>query len=89
MHEWQRKRCDKWRDEEYGDTTPFENIGLPCKDCQKRHEKCHGSCDQYKNWDAEQKKLKEEMWKERKSEHEADERKKAAVRNYIRRKKQR
>ena len=28
MHEWQRKRCDKWRDEEDGDTTPFENAGL-------------------------------------------------------------
>lgn len=67
----------------------LKQLVCPCKDCQKRHEKCHGSCDQYKNWDAEQKKLKAEMWKERKSEHEADERKKAAVRNYIRRKQQR
>lgn len=67
----------------------LKTLFCPCKDCQKRHEKCHGSCDQYKNWDAEQKKRKEEMWKERKPEHEADERKKAAVRNYIRRKKQR
>ena len=25
---WQRRRCGKWRDEEYGDTTPFENAGL-------------------------------------------------------------
>lgn len=26
---WQWRHCGKWRDEEYGDTTPFENIGLP------------------------------------------------------------
>ena len=64
----------------------LKQLVCPCKDCQKRHEKCHGSCDQYKNWDAEQKKLKAEMWKERKSKHEADERKKTAVRNYIGRK---
>lgn len=67
----------------------LKTLVCPCKGCQKRHETCHGSCEQYKNWDAEQKKLKAEMLKERKSEHEADERKKAAVRNYIRRKQQR
>lgn len=65
----------------------LKTLVCPCKDCQKRHEKCHGSCEKYKTWSEEQKKLKEEMWKERKSEHEADERKKAAVRSYIRRKK--
>lgn len=42
----------------------LKQLVCPCKDCQKRHEKCHGSCDQYKNWDTEQKKLKAEMWKE-------------------------
>lgn len=67
----------------------LKTLVCPCKDCRKRHEKCHSSCAQYKNWDAEQKRIKEEMWKERKPEYEADERKKAAVRNYIRRKKQR
>lgn len=67
----------------------LKTLVCPCKDCQKRHEKCHGSCDQYKNWDAEQKKLKEEMWKERKLEYEPEGRKKEAIRNYIRRKKQR
>lgn len=67
----------------------LKTLVCPCKDCQKRHEKCHGSCDQYKNWDAEQKKLKEEMWKERKLEYEPEGRKKEAIRNYIRRKQQR
>lgn len=67
----------------------LKTLFCPCKDCQKRHEKCHGSCDQYKNWDAEQKKLKEEMWKERKLEYEPEGRKKEAIRNYIRRKQQR
>lgn len=67
----------------------LKTLVCPCKDCQKRHEKCHGSCDKYKNWDAEQKKLKEEMWKERKLEYEPEGRKKEAIRNYIRRKQQR
>lgn len=67
----------------------LKTLVCPCKDCNKRHEKCHGSCDQYKNWNEEQKDVKEKMWKERKLEYEADERKKAAVRSYIRRKKQR
>lgn len=67
----------------------LKTLVCPCKDCNKRHEKCHGSCDQYKNWDAEQKKLKEEMWKERKLEYEPEGRKKEAIRNYIRRKQQR
>lgn len=67
----------------------LKQLVCPCKDCQKHSERCHVSCEKYKTWSEEQKKLKEEMWKERKSEHEADERKKAAVRSYIRRKKQR
>ena len=66
----------------------LKTLVCPCKDCNKRHEKCHGSCDQYKNWNKEQKDIKEKMWKERKLEYEADERKKAAVRKYMRRKKQ-
>lgn len=66
----------------------LKTLVCPCKDCNKRHEKCHGSCDQYKNWNEEQKDVKEKMWKERKLEYEADERKKAAVRKYMRRKKQ-
>lgn len=35
MHEWQWKRCGKWKGEEYGDTTPFENIGLPLQVLQQ------------------------------------------------------
>lgn len=66
----------------------LKTLVCPCKDCSKRHEKCHGSCDQYTNWNEEQKDVKEKMWKERKLEYEADERKKAAVRKYMRRKKQ-
>lgn len=67
----------------------LKTLVCPCKDCQKRHETCHGSCEQYKNWDTEQKKRKEELWKERKLEYEPEGRKKEAIRNYIRRKSQR
>ena len=35
MQEWQWKRCGKWKGEEYGDTTPFENIGLPLQGLQQ------------------------------------------------------
>jgi len=67
----------------------LKTLVCPCKDCRKRHETCHGSCDQNKNWDTEQKKRKEELWKERKLEYEPEGRKKEAIRNYIRRKSQR
>lgn len=35
MHEWQWKHCGKWKGEEYGDTTTFENIGLPLQGLQQ------------------------------------------------------
>lgn len=25
----------------------------PCKDCHERHEKCHSSCPEYKEWAAD------------------------------------
>ena len=24
----------------------------PCKDCHARHDKCHSTCDEYKDWSA-------------------------------------
>lgn len=30
----------------------------PCKDCQKRHLGCHGSCEEYKTWSVDNYKRK-------------------------------
>jgi len=29
------------------------SIIAPCKDCTKRHESCHSTCEDYKNWKTE------------------------------------
>lgn len=31
----------------------------PCKDCPDRHIGCHGKCEKYQEYDAEQKKIRE------------------------------
>lgn len=35
----------------------------PCKDCEKRHVGCHGTCDDYKSWSLKEQTYKLEMRK--------------------------
>lgn len=40
----------------------------PCKDCNVRHSGCHASCEDYKSWSAEQKKMKDLLRQEKERE---------------------
>lgn len=37
----------------------------PCKDCQERMVGCHSSCQKYKNWSAENSRIREEEIKKK------------------------
>ena len=41
----------------------------PCKDCAERHVGCHGTCESYKDWKAENDAKKAEQQKKRIEEY--------------------
>jgi len=61
-------------------------IVAPCKDCTKRHISCHSTCEDYKNWSDDCKKLKEGIEADRRAnievmEHLKDVRERARKRH--------
>ena len=38
---------------------------VPCRNCEDRHINCHAVCDKYKDWQVEDKKMKEKITMER------------------------
>lgn len=62
--------------------------GCPCQDCSGRCLGCHGTCERYKAWDGKRQAEKLERFRRTSILHEADKRKKAAVENYRRRRRQ-
>ena len=40
----------------------------PCRDCEERHEGCHGKCERYLGWRDEVNKKKDHIYRSRKGE---------------------